>query len=131
MTKARSQPFCRANNFNLGYLDGTRVIPRSVTDRNNALFLQNNHFCLTWKSEGNSFNQAIKEKTDNFQIVDSFVTEENVNSHFKYQFTPKKIDTHQTNFIVYDLETHNTDRARPNVFCFYRLTKLAGNYIKE
>ena len=33
-----------------------------------------------------------------------------------------------TNFIVYDLETHNTDRARPYVFCFYRLSKLAGRY---
>ena len=33
-----------------------------------------------------------------------------------------------TNFIVYDLETHNTDRARPYVFSFYRLSKLAGRY---
>ena len=39
-----------------------------------------------------------------------------------------------TNFIVYDLETHNTDRARnidrarPYVFCFYRLSKQAGKY---
>ena len=40
MTKARIQPFCRAKNVNLGYYDGTRVFPRSVTDRINALFLQ-------------------------------------------------------------------------------------------
>ena len=39
MTKARIQPFCRAKKFNLGYFNGTRVFPRSVTDRNNALFL--------------------------------------------------------------------------------------------
>ena len=44
MTKARIQPFRRANNFNLGYFDGIRVFPRSITDRNNALFLHNNHF---------------------------------------------------------------------------------------
>ena len=44
MTKARLQPFCRANNINLGYFDGTRVFPRSVADRNNALFLHSNHF---------------------------------------------------------------------------------------
>ena len=46
MTKARNQPFCRANNFNLGYFDGIGISPRSVTDRDNALFLYNNHFCL-------------------------------------------------------------------------------------
>ena len=31
MTKARIQPFCRANNINLGHFDGTRVFPRTVT----------------------------------------------------------------------------------------------------
>ena len=46
MTKAKIQPFCRANNINLGYYDGERVFPRSVTDKNNALYLYNNHFCL-------------------------------------------------------------------------------------
>ena len=46
MTKARVQPFCRANNINLGYWDGEKVFPRSVTDRDNALFLYKIHFCL-------------------------------------------------------------------------------------
>ena len=36
-----------------------------------------------------------------------------------------------TNFITYDLETHNTDRARPYVFCFYRLSKLVGRYDRD
>ena len=75
MTKARIQPFCRANNIILGYYDGTRVFPRTVTDRNNALFLYNNHFCLIWKTQGVSFNQAIKELKDNFKIVDNFITQ--------------------------------------------------------
>ena len=60
-----------------------------------------------------------------------FITEENVNSHFKYEFTPKKIESHLTNFIVYDLETHNTDRARPYCISFYRLSKLAGRYNRD
>ena len=71
MTKARIHPFCRINDINLGYYDGERVFPRSVTEKNNALFLYNNHFCLIWKSEGVSFNQAIKELKDNFKIVDN------------------------------------------------------------
>ena len=80
MTKARIQPFCRANKIDIGYFDGIGVFPRSVTDRNNALFLYNNDFCLMRKLEGVSFNQAIKEKKDNIKTVDNFITEENVSS---------------------------------------------------
>ena len=128
MTKARIQPFCRANNSSLGQFDGTRVFPRSVTDRDNALFLYNIQFGLIWKSENLNFNQSIKELKDNFKIVDNFQTEEYVNSLFKYEFIPKKIESQLTKFIVYDLETHNTDRARPYVFCS---SKLAGKDNKE
>ena len=131
MTKAPIQPFCRANNISLGYWDGERVFPRSVTNRDNALFLFDNHFCLIWKSEGVSFKQAIRELKDNFKIVDNYITEENVNSHFKYEFIPKKIESHLTNFIVYDLETQITDRARPYCISFYRLSKLAGRYNRD
>ena len=90
MTKARIQPFCRANNINLGYYNEDRVFPRNVTNRDSALFLFNNHFCVIWKSESVSFKQAIKELKDNLKIVDKYITEENVTSYFKYEFTPKK-----------------------------------------
>ena len=46
MKRARIQPFCKSNNINMGYFDGIRILPRSVRDRNNALFLYNIHFCL-------------------------------------------------------------------------------------
>ena len=131
MTLARIQHFCRADNINLGYYNNDRVFPRTVTNRDSALYLYNNHFCLLWKSEGVSLNQAIKEVKANFKIVDNFITEENVTSHFKYEFTPKKIESHLTNFIVYDLETHNTDRARPYDMTFYRLSKIAGRYERD
>ena len=131
MTKARIQPFCRANNINLGYFDGIGVYHRSVMNRDSALYLYNNHFCLIWKSQGVSFNQAITELKNNFKMVDNYITEENVTSHFKYEFIPKKIKSHLTNFIVYDLETHNTNRARPYCISFYRLSKLAGRYSRD
>ena len=118
MTKARIQPFCKANNIDLGYYNDDRVFPRSVTNRDRALYLYNNNFCFIWKSENVSFKQAIKELTDNFKVVDNFITEENVKSHFEYIYKPKNIESHLTNFITYDLETHNTDRARPYVFLF-------------
>ena len=103
MTMARIQPFCRANNFNLGYDNNDRVFPGSVTNRDSALILFNNHFCVVWKSENVSFKQAIRELEENFKRVDNYITEENVNSHFKYEFIPKKIKSHLTNFIAYDL----------------------------
>ena len=131
MTMARIQPFCRANIINLGYYNNDRVFPRSVTNRDSALYLYNNHFCLIWKSQVVSFNQATQELKNNFQIVDNYITDENVNSHFNYEFTSKKVESHLTNFIVYDLETHNTNRARPYIFCFYRLSKLAGRYDRD
>ena len=83
MTKARIQPFCRANNINIGYFDGDGIYPRSVTNRDSALYLYKNHFCLIWKSQGVSFNQAIQDLKINFKIVDNYITEENVTSHFK------------------------------------------------
>ena len=50
MTSARVQPFCRKHNINIGCYDGFRVCPRNITQRNIALKIDNNHFCLIWKS---------------------------------------------------------------------------------
>ena len=131
MTKAPIQPLCRANNINLGFYDDDRVFPRTVTNRDSALYLYDNHFCLIWKSEGVSFKQAIKEIDDNFKKVDNYITEENVNTYFKYEFIPKKIESHLSNFIVYDIETLNTNRARPYNMTFYRLSKIACRYERD
>ena len=98
-TKARIQPLCQDNNNILGYNNDDRVFPRTVTNRNSALFLYNTHFCLIWKSQGVSFNKAIQELQDNFKIVDNYITEENINSHFIYEFIPKKIELNLTIFL--------------------------------
>ena len=68
---------------------------------------------------------------DNFEIVVNSITEQNVSSHFKYDFIPKRIESHLTIFNVYDLETHNTDRARPYRICFHRLSKFARRYNRD
>ena len=39
MTKARIRPFCRANKISLGYYNDDRVFPRSVTNRDSALYI--------------------------------------------------------------------------------------------
>ena len=68
---------------------------------------------------------------DNYKIVHFFITKENVNSHFKCEHVPKKLESHPTNFVLYDLQTHNTDRERPYNKTFYRLSKLAGRYNRD
>ena len=128
---ARIQPCLKKLCIDLGYYNGKEIWPRNITERNNALYLYNNHFCLIWKSQNVSFNQAVRELKDNFKMVDNYITEENVNSHFKYEFIPKKINSHLTNFIVYDLETYSTDRARPYCISFYRISKIAGRYDRD
>ena len=100
MTKARIQPFCRANIIKLGYYNDDRVFPRSAISRDSALYLYNNHFCLIWKSQNVCFNQANNELKNNFKKVDNYITEENVNSHFNYEFIPKKIETQLSNFFL-------------------------------
>ena len=131
MTMARIQPCLRKLGIHLGYYNGERIYPRTVTNRKSALFFYNNHFCLIWKSEGVSFNQAVKGLKDNFKKVHNFISEENVNSHLKYEFISKKIESHLTKFFVYDLETRNTDRARPFCVSFYRLSKSFGRYGRD
>ena len=60
-----------------------------------------------------------------------YITEENGKSHFEYIYTPKEFESHLTNFIIYDLETHNEDRARPYVLSFYRLKNSSGRYNRD
>ena len=78
MTSARVQPFCRKHNINIGCYDGFRVCPRKITQRNTALKIHNNHFCLIWKSDGVSFVEAIKELKDNFKVVDNVISDKHV-----------------------------------------------------
>ena len=86
---------------------------RLFTKRHVGFYFYNNHFCLKWKSQGVSFNQAIHEIKTNFKMIDSFITEEIVNSHSEFIYIPRKTESQMSNFFVYDLETHNTDGARP------------------
>ena len=92
MTKARIQPFCKANNINIGYYNDDRVFPRIVTNRDSVLYLYNNHFCLIWKSQVVNFKDAIQELKNNFKIENNYETEEDVNSYFEYVYKPKKLN---------------------------------------
>ena len=131
MTSARVQPFCRQHNINIGCYDGFRVCPRKITQRNIALKIHNNHICLIWKSDGVSFDKAIKELKDNFKLIDNVISDKHVKSYIKYEYKPKKVQSQLTNMIVYDIETFNTIKCVPYANCIYRLSKISGKYYRD
>ena len=90
MTSARVGSFCRKHNINIGCFDGTRINPRNITQRDTALKIYNNHFCLIWKSDRTSFKQVIEnELKPNFKGVDNVISEKHVKSFIKYEYNPK------------------------------------------
>ena len=72
-----------------------------------------NHFCLLWKSDGISFDKAIKELKDIFKVIFNVISDKHVKNFLKYEYEPKKVQSQLTNMLVYDIETFNTDRAVP------------------
>ena len=131
MTSAGNQPFCRKHNINIGCFDGTRLNPRNLTQRDISFFKHKNHFCLIWKSEGISFDKAIKELKDNFKVVDNVISDKHVKRFLKYEYNPKKVKSPLTNLVGYDLETFNKIRAVPYYSCIYKLRKVSGKYHRD
>ena len=132
MTSARVGSFCRKYNINIGCFDGTRINPRNITQRDTALKIHNNHFCLIWKSDSISFNQVIEnELKPNFKVVDNVISDKHVKSFIKYEYNPKKVKSPLTNIVVYDLETFNKIRAVPYCSCLYKLSKISGKFHRD
>ena len=129
MTPARIQPFSRKYNINIGCFNGKKITRRNNTQRNKALFIHNNLFCLIWKSNESSFDKAIEEELKpDFKVVDNVMSDTHVKRFFKDEFKPKKLQSPITNITVDDLETYNTDRVVPYCSCIYKLSKNSGNY---
>ena len=132
MTSARVGSFCRKYNINIGCFDGTRINPRNITQRDTALKIHNNHFCLIWKSDNDSFNQVIEDELKpNFKVVDNVISDKHVKGFIKYEYNPKKVKSPLTNIIVYDLETFNKNKAVPYCSCIYKLSKIAGKFRRD
>ena len=105
MTSARNGSFCRKYIINIGCFDGTRINPRNITQINTALKINNNHFCLIWKSNRNSFNQVIEnELKPNFKVVDNVISDKHVKGFIKYEYNPKRVKSPLTKIVVYDLD---------------------------
>ena len=131
MTSDRVQLFCRKHNINIGCYDGFRVCPRNNTQRNIAIKILNNQFCLFWKSDGVSLDKVIKELKDNFKFVDNVISDKHVKRYIKYEYKPKKVQSQLTNMIVYDIETFKTIKRVPFANCIYILSKNSGKYYRD
>ena len=132
MTSARVGSFYRKYNINIGCFDGTRINPRNITQRDTALKIHNNHFCLIWKSDRISFNQVIEnELKQNFKVVDNVISDKHVKSFMKYEYIPKKVKSPLINIVVYDLETFNQIRAVPYCSCVEKISKISGKYHRD
>ena len=49
----------------------------------------------------------------------------------KYEYNLKKVKSHLTNIVVYDLETFNKIRVVPYCSCIYKLSKISGKYHRD
>ena len=132
MTSATVGSFCRKYNININCFDGTRINPRNITQRDTALKIHNNHFCLIWKSENISFKQLKEnESQPNFKVVDNVLSDKHVKSFIKYEYNPKEVKSPLTNIVVYDLETFKKIRVVPYCSCIYKLSKISGKYHRD
>ena len=49
-SEQRLELFCKKHNVNIGCYDGFGVFPRNITEKDIALYMYKNHFCLIWTS---------------------------------------------------------------------------------
>ena len=89
MTSGRIQPFCKNYNINVGCFDGTRINQRNITSKNISLLLYSKHFCLIWKSNGTSFNEAVEEFNLNFEVIDVVISDKSVEIFIECHYKPK------------------------------------------
>ena len=127
MTSGRIQQFWRKYNNNISFFDGTRIIPRNITQRKTTLKIHKNHFCLIWKTQNKSFKKTLEDEFEpNFKVVDNVISDKHGKSFVQNECKPEKVQSQLTNMIVYEIENFNTDKAVPFANYIYRLSKISG-----
>ena len=85
MTSARIQLFWRKHFINTGYFSGEELCSRSNAERNIAIKMHKNRFCLIWKSNAPNFIKAIEESKNNLEVVDNGIFDKHVKNFVKYE----------------------------------------------
>ena len=61
-----------------------------MNDKNTELNLYNSHLFFSCKCGGFSFKKVVEELKADFEMVDNFIKNENVESYFEYEYKFKK-----------------------------------------
>ena len=93
------------------------MTPGNVTGKNISLFISYNHLCLSLKSNGITFNQAIEEVKLNIGVVDNVISDNHGKSSVKFEFEPINVESPLTDLVVYGLETHKKQKVVPYCSC--------------
>ena len=128
MTSARIQPFCTKYDINISCFEGMRKNPRNISQGNISMYIDNHHFCLIWKSNTISFDQAKAELILDFEVVDNVFCDKHVKSFVKKKYDPKKVPSPISKIFGYDLETYKKNRAVPYCSSKNKLCKISGKY---
>ena len=72
-----------------------KVAPRNLTERNLALHMYENHFCLILKSQGVSFKKTKEELKLNCKIIDNVMSDTQVKIFLNVTKDLKKFNLNQ------------------------------------
>ena len=106
MTPARIQPYFKQLSILVNKYSGEEKWPRVLREKNTAILLYSKQVSPIWNAERFSFKKDTEQLKANFETVDNYKTDENVDCCFDYEYKLKKIESQVTNFSVYDLETY-------------------------
>ena len=125
MASDRILSIFRKHNINIGCFDGSTIKPWNNTEKNIALYMYKNHFCLIWKTICISFNKAIEMLKLGFKVVAKIISDKHVKSFIKNEYKPKKVQSQLTILVVLDIEIFTTIRAVPYSICIKELIKIS------
>ena len=111
ITRAKIQPFCRKYNLILGVYNVKQktILPRSVTERNKCLYIQNRYFFVIQKKNQSKFSDASKELEEIFKYESNEISDVSLRQVEEYKFPISNDKNCVFAVFAFDLETCNVE----------------------
>ena len=112
MTQAKTQPFCRQYNLNLGVYNVKQkiILPRSLTQRNIFLYIHDNHFYVICKINLSTYFDTIKDLKGNFKYESNQISDVIIKQVIEYKFPISNEKNCMFAVVALDLETCNVEK---------------------
>ena len=110
MARCRIPEFCKRYKIDIGIYDlnSKRILPTTVKQKNNCVYIHRNHYCVFWKkNRKDSLLNGVKEIEKNFKYVKNITNENNLKQRILYRFHKHEPTNELENVFVFDLETYN------------------------